>query len=57
MWSNYAIVEIDGIWILPINSTIRRHNVVKLRHCAINLCLLMFEMMIILFCVILVAIS
>ena len=25
--------EIDGIWILPINSTIRRHNVVNLRHC------------------------
>ena len=25
--------EIDGIWILPINSTIRRHNVVKLPHC------------------------
>ena len=25
--------KIDGIWILPINSTIRRHNVVKLRHC------------------------
>ena len=25
--------EIDGIWILPINSTIRRHNLVKLRHC------------------------
>ena len=24
--------EIDGFWILPINSTIRRHNVVKLRH-------------------------
>ena len=25
--------EIDGIWTLPINSTIRRHNVVKSRHC------------------------
>ena len=25
--------EIDGIWILQINSTIGRHNVVKLRHC------------------------
>ena len=25
--------EIDGIWILQINSTIRRHNLVKLRHC------------------------
>ena len=27
------IFRFEGIWILPINSTIRRHNVVKLPHC------------------------